>query len=110
MEKSYCTQNDGNCETCSLVNYNRDCQNNTIERKQRGTIDTASGRIKCNKKSAFGKWLQGWKDGGGWTGSATIDSAFLRAQNLKDIGVSWYMLGKLMASEQNFGDTKGNQE
>lgn len=26
----YCTQNDGDCETCSLVNYNRDCQNNPI--------------------------------------------------------------------------------
>jgi hypothetical protein len=25
--KEYCTQNDGNCETCSLVNYGRDCQN-----------------------------------------------------------------------------------
>jgi len=26
--KFYCTQNDGECETCSLVNYNRDCYNN----------------------------------------------------------------------------------
>jgi len=28
--KSYCTQNNGNCANCSLVNYNRDCQNNPI--------------------------------------------------------------------------------
>lgn len=28
MKKSYCTQNDGDCSTCSLVNYGRDCQNN----------------------------------------------------------------------------------
>jgi len=28
--KDYCTQNDGDCETCSLVNYGRDCQNNKI--------------------------------------------------------------------------------
>ena len=25
--KTYCTQNDGDCDTCSLVNYGRDCQN-----------------------------------------------------------------------------------
>jgi len=28
--KSYCTQNNGKCSTCSLVNYGRDCQNNPI--------------------------------------------------------------------------------
>lgn len=27
---SYCTQNFGDCFTCSLVNYGRDCQNNPI--------------------------------------------------------------------------------
>ena len=26
--KEYCTQNDGVCEDCSLVNYGRDCMNN----------------------------------------------------------------------------------
>jgi hypothetical protein len=33
MKKSYCTQNNGDCSTCSLVNYNRDCQNNPIATK-----------------------------------------------------------------------------
>lgn len=28
--KSYCTQNNGDCSTCSLVSYNRDCQNNPL--------------------------------------------------------------------------------
>ena len=28
--KPYCTQNNGNCKTCSLVNYNRDCHNNSL--------------------------------------------------------------------------------
>jgi hypothetical protein len=28
--KNYCTQNDGICRTCSLVNYGRDCQNNPL--------------------------------------------------------------------------------
>ena len=27
---AYCTQNNGDCETCSLVNYGRDCRNNPI--------------------------------------------------------------------------------
>ena len=26
----YCSQNDGNCNTCSLVNYGRDCHNNSL--------------------------------------------------------------------------------
>jgi len=26
----YCTQNDGDCVTCSLVSYGRDCMNNSI--------------------------------------------------------------------------------
>jgi hypothetical protein len=28
--KEYCTQNDGDCITCSLVNYGKDCMNNQI--------------------------------------------------------------------------------
>lgn len=27
MKKDYCTQNDGDCSSCSLVNYGRDCRN-----------------------------------------------------------------------------------
>ena len=29
--KNYCTQNNGDCKTCSLANYGRDCENNPIE-------------------------------------------------------------------------------
>lgn len=29
--KDYCTQNNGDCKTCSLSNYGRDCENNPIE-------------------------------------------------------------------------------
>jgi hypothetical protein len=28
--RPYCTQNNGDCFTCSLVNYGRDCYNNNI--------------------------------------------------------------------------------
>lgn len=31
--KPYCTQNEGNCETCSLSNYGKDCMNNKIEQE-----------------------------------------------------------------------------
>jgi hypothetical protein len=27
VNKDYCTQNDGDCDTCSLVSYGRDCRN-----------------------------------------------------------------------------------
>jgi len=27
----YCTQNNGKCQTCSLVNYGMDCMNNPIK-------------------------------------------------------------------------------
>jgi len=28
--KTYCTQNDGQCQTCSLANYSHDCRNHVI--------------------------------------------------------------------------------
>ena len=28
---SYCTQNGGDCSTCSLVNYGRDCRNERVK-------------------------------------------------------------------------------
>jgi hypothetical protein len=31
LGREYCSQNDFCCETCSLVNYGRDCQNNPIQ-------------------------------------------------------------------------------
>ncbi len=31
MTPVYCTQNQGKCETCSLVNYYRDCRNISID-------------------------------------------------------------------------------
>lgn len=30
MKPDYCTQNEGNCPTCSLVNYGRDCANHKL--------------------------------------------------------------------------------
>lgn len=30
--KDYCSQNNGECSSCSLVNYGRDCMNNFISK------------------------------------------------------------------------------
>lgn len=46
MPKPYCTQNNGNCSTCSLVNYNRDCQNKPIH----GGYRPGSGRKPTGRK------------------------------------------------------------
>jgi hypothetical protein len=32
VKKPYCTQNNGDCDTCSLKNYGRDCRNHPIDR------------------------------------------------------------------------------
>jgi len=45
-KKLYCTQNNGDCKTCSLVNYNRDCQNNPLH----GGARPGSGRPTTGRK------------------------------------------------------------
>jgi hypothetical protein len=42
--KSYCTQNNGDCATCSLANYGKDCRNKPIETKIKQSLyfDAAS--------------------------------------------------------------------
>ena len=35
---SYCTQNKGDCRTCSLSNYGRDCQNRSIAAREMGAL------------------------------------------------------------------------
>ena len=32
-KKAYCTQNNGDCKSCSLTNYGRDCENIKIDRE-----------------------------------------------------------------------------
>lgn len=46
--KPYCTQNNGDCSTCSLVNYGRDCMNVPLK----NPAAQALGRIKTEKKAA----------------------------------------------------------
>lgn len=65
-------------------------------------IQTASGNVTLNKRSAYGKWLQGWISANGFTGVQTLSQAWGRAQKIKRNGCSWYCLGSIMASEQKF--------
>lgn len=46
----YCTQNNGDCPTCSLVNYGRDCQNNPVN--YASFAARALGSIRTDRKAA----------------------------------------------------------
>lgn len=47
--KPYCTQNNGDCSSCSLVNYGKDCYNKPIWGGSRqGAGRPATGRKKYN--------------------------------------------------------------
>ena len=50
----YCTQNNGACDTCALVNYGRDCMNNkfyTMDNSENSTYLELVGIIKNWPKS-----------------------------------------------------------
>lgn len=53
MKPSYCTQNNGNCDTCSLVNYGRDCRNNNWGGKRPGSGRKLIGTDKPRKSYSF---------------------------------------------------------
>jgi len=44
MKRDYCTQNDGDCETCSLSNYERNCMNNPIDDERHDETEMEHGR------------------------------------------------------------------
>jgi len=46
--EKYCTQNDGDCSTCSLVNYGRDCHNNSVAVVKDGYCQCARPIIYCD--------------------------------------------------------------
>lgn len=69
-------------------------------------LNTASGNVTINKRSSYGKWLQGWMSKNGFTGCQTLSEAWKRAESIKQDVCSWYSLGSLMASEQKYGKEK----
>jgi len=44
MKKKYCIQNGGNCETCSLTNYGKDCMNVPLSKNRVKNVETASAK------------------------------------------------------------------
>lgn len=57
MKKGYCTQNNGYCQTCSLVNYGLDCRNNPIS------------EIKPKKSTPHARMMEAY---GGFAGAQTL--------------------------------------
>ncbi len=59
--KSYCTQNSGNCSTCSLVNYGRDCRNNPLNIQQiAGLVDAFFADLAADGRAATEENLRAW--------------------------------------------------
>jgi hypothetical protein len=48
----YCTQNNGNCTTCSLVSYGRDCRNNQVLTK-RVPVLLAEGQYEALRRLGY---------------------------------------------------------
>lgn len=72
-------------------------------------VETVSGKINVNKRSAYGRWLLGWIDGCGYTGAFTLEKAWDYALDCgKPDGCGWYVYGRLMAAEQQHGKDLAN--
>ena len=66
-------------------------------------IETEGGVVKGSKRSPFMKWLAGWVDGGGRSGTWTVSQAWERAvEENKPQGCSWYAYGLLMGRHLRF--------
>lgn len=98
MKKAYCTQNNGDCQTCSLVNYGLDCANNPI----------------AVKRPTGNKWTRAMEHYNGHKGPATIahverniESAYPGAY-AELTGIQY---GKLMSvANTSYQDGKTSQE
>ena len=50
--KNYCTQNEGDCKTCSLTNYNRDCHNNPLTEDEKESKEEAKEEVRNEKDNS----------------------------------------------------------
>ncbi|WP_319477017.1 hypothetical protein [Marispirochaeta aestuarii] len=55
--KDYCTQNDGDCRTCSMTSYGRDCMNNPLNDRIEYVITEGSCNGEEQQFSEFVKRL-----------------------------------------------------
>ena len=93
--KEYCTQNDGDCSTCSLVNYGRDCRNNPIDEPAPEPVE-----IKKLSESIF-RFEMLRAESMKCIDSGSIDSAFYWAG---------YMRGLRYAFHDSFGTEQEHQK
>jgi hypothetical protein len=54
MKPNYCTQNDGDCQGCSLSNYGRDCYNNPYNAHYQQDNSAVDDRQKLSPKTPPG--------------------------------------------------------
>ena len=50
--KKYCTQNNGECESCSLSNYGKDCQNKPLNKSESIALRLDVSTLESIKKLA----------------------------------------------------------
>ncbi len=64
MTKNYCTQNNGDCSTCGLVNYGRDCRNISLAAAALGSIRTEKKAASSRENGKLGGRPKGKRRGG----------------------------------------------
>lgn len=82
MRKAYCTQNKGDCTTCSLVNYGMDCANNPIS-------------TKAPKQTRYTRMMEAY---GGFSGTRTVEAILSQIPDNLQRQLTGKQLGLVMAA------------
>ena len=85
--KEYCTQNNGDCSTCSLVNYGRDCQNNPllVGKREGAGRKPSPPNLKKNMVSVkLPQWLIDWTAEQEESRAVLIEDALKNVHKLKE--------------------------
>ena len=87
--KPYCTQNNEECETCSLKNYGMDCKNNPIGQggpgRGQGRKPVSAQFKKEHSKARISKWVLDWLDARRDEGrrGELLEAALIKVHKLK---------------------------
>ena len=87
--KPYCTQNNEECETCSLKNYGMDCKNNPIGQggpgRGQGRKPVSAQFKKEQSKARISRWVLDWLDEHREDGSRgeLLEAALIKVHKLK---------------------------
>jgi hypothetical protein len=60
QSRLYCSQNDGDCASCSLVNYGKDCRNNPVDAQAAAEQRELTGfeKIAVAERERGGRWRE----------------------------------------------------